>query len=81
MKTTYNERPTLKELNLKSDKGLFTHKILRVKLIAESHYNPNKHTKGKFYFEDGMLWCAYAGVKNEPCYAPMFSIPNRNEKN
>lgn len=78
MKTTLREKFTLESLNLKSDSGLFSHRMLRSKLIAEKYYNPKFHTKGKMYLEvDGkevILMCAYEPNKGQFCYVPMLSI-------
>lgn len=79
MKTSYNEKMTLKALNEKGDKKkyAFNNRVIRTKLIAEKYYNPSTHKKGKFYITSEnngktvMLWAAY-DLKGG--YAPMIGF-------
>lgn len=78
MKTQLNEKITLPQLNAKGDKGNFSHRVLRSKLIAEKHFNPKKHKKGKFYFDidknKKYLMVAYADLKGVATYVPMLTV-------
>jgi len=73
MKTSLNEKLTLEQLNSKADKVNFSHRVLRAKLIGEKYFNTHYHTRGKFYFENRILFVAYMSY-NSFCYAPMLGV-------